>query len=119
MIKQNVMKAIADDNRLKIIEMLLRQKLCVRALSKRLGISEPATSQHIKVLKEADLLIGKKIKHHIHYEVNRELLHELAQFIENLALTDRTINTENSDSTCQNKGSCKCGCQSTNETEVE
>lgn len=55
-----VLKAIADESRLKILKILLQKDCCVVALSRRLGISEAAVSQHLKVLKEANLVSGKK-----------------------------------------------------------
>ncbi len=55
-----VIKALSDRNRLKIIELLLEQCFCVRALSKSFKVSEPAVSQHLKVLRLAGIIKGKK-----------------------------------------------------------
>ncbi len=79
------LKAIADENRYRIIELLLEQKHCVRALSMRLGISEPAVSQHLKVLKECELIYGSKNGHFMHYSVNSEKLLEIAERLSNMA----------------------------------
>ena len=79
------LKAIADDTRRSIIFLLLRHNFCVRALAKKLEISEAAVSQHIKVLRQAGLLSGEKKGHFMHYDVNRNVLHELAGEIKALA----------------------------------
>ena len=55
-----ILKAIADGTRFKILTLLLQQNYCVRALSRKLGLSESAISQHLKVLREAGLLVGVK-----------------------------------------------------------
>ncbi|NLY71490.1 MAG: winged helix-turn-helix transcriptional regulator [Clostridiales bacterium] len=81
----NVLKAISEENRMKILNLLLKHNYCVRALSTELNISEAAVSQHIKVLKEAGLLKGEKKGHYMHYDVNREVLNELAKQIEEMA----------------------------------
>lgn len=98
---QAMLKALSDKSRFKIIELLLQKNYCVRALSYKMGISESAVSQHIKVLKEAGLLVGNKCGYHVHYRVNKEVLHQLAKEIEELA---NTVNENNQPQTCR----CNC-----------
>lgn len=62
-----MMKALGEPMRLRIFLSLLERKHCVRSLSKKLGISESAISQHMKVMKEAGLVYGKKYGYHTHY----------------------------------------------------
>ncbi len=95
-----IFKCMSDENRLKIIQLLSQRKYCVRALSKQLGISEPAVSQHIRMLKKAGLLvIGDKKGYNIHYAVNKDMLLLLSEEIKLLA-----------DSVCEERvcgGNCK------------
>lgn len=55
-------KAIADDTRQKIMEMLCCEWLCVSDVVERLGggVTQPTVSHHLKILREAGLLIRKK-----------------------------------------------------------
>lgn len=62
-----MLKALGEPMRLKIYRALLDRKHCVRSLSKKLGISESAVSQHMKVLKDAELVSGEKYGYHTHY----------------------------------------------------
>lgn len=102
-----VLKAIADETRLKILKRLLQHNYCVRALSRNLGISEAAISQHLKILKEADLLIWEKKGYFVHYDVNRNMLHELASQIEELAAIEReTCNPDNGGCNSSEHGRC-------------
>jgi len=87
--KSLVLRAIADDTRMKIITLLLRHNYCVRALARKLELSEGAVSQHLKILREAGLLTGERKGHFIHYDVNREVLRTLAAKIEELASIER------------------------------
>lgn len=80
-----ILKALGDDTRFKIIEILLEHNYCVRTLAGELGISEAAVSQHLKVLKEAGLLEGERRGYYMHYDVNRDVLYKLASKIEELA----------------------------------
>ncbi|NLL66434.1 MAG: winged helix-turn-helix transcriptional regulator [Clostridiaceae bacterium] len=92
----SVLKAIADETRFKMLKLLLQHNYCVRALSRNLELSESAISQHIKVLREAGLLIGVKKGYYMHYEVDRNTLRKLSSKIEELAAIDREVcNPEN------------------------
>lgn len=84
-----ILKAIADDTRLKIVKLLLKHNYCVGALARRLDLTEAAISQHLKVLREAGLLIGEKRGYFMHYAVDREQLRALAKEIEALAEIER------------------------------
>lgn len=86
-----VLKAVADDTRLKILNRLLRHSDCVGALARRLALSEAAVSQHLKVLREAGLVTGEKRGYFMHYEVNRAQLHALATEFETLAAIEREV----------------------------
>ena len=79
-----VLKALGDNTRLKIIKLLLIKKFCVGALARRLNISESAVSQQLKILREADLVIGEKKGYYVHYSVKIDKLKEIGNYISNL-----------------------------------
>ncbi|MGB4610034.1 MAG: metalloregulator ArsR/SmtB family transcription factor [Saccharofermentanales bacterium] len=87
--KTKVLKAIADESRMSILKLLLKHNYCVRALANELALTEATVSQHLKVLREAGLLVGEKRGYFMHYIVKREVLHELAEKIEALAATEQ------------------------------
>jgi ArsR family transcriptional regulator len=87
------LKALADDNRLKILHMLLDNDLCVGALAMQLGISKPAVSQHLQILRRAGLVKGEKRGYWTHYIVEREALSQAASEISDLAMKEKTNNT--------------------------
>lgn len=84
-----VLKAMADETRYKILTLLLQQNYCVRALSREIGLSESAISQHIKILKEAGLLDGMKKGYFMHYYVDKDILNKLALNIEKLTTIEQ------------------------------
>ena len=69
-----LLKALADPTRLKILSILSEKgcMLCVNAISHHLGISQSAVSQHLKVLKQAKLVISERKGYHVHYSVEKE-----------------------------------------------
>jgi ArsR family transcriptional regulator len=51
-----VLKVLADKNRLRILKLLEKRKLCVCELADILGITQPSTSRHLKKLKAVGLI---------------------------------------------------------------
>ena len=74
-------KALADENRLKIVSLLSYNNLCVGALARVLNISKPAVSQHLKILREAGLVRGEKIGYWTHYRVETESFRQAAAYL--------------------------------------
>ena len=80
-----LLKALGDETRFRILELLLTHDLCVGALAKRVGLSEAAVSQHLQVLRRAGLVRGEKRGYWTHYTVDREALRGLAEGLATLA----------------------------------
>ena len=76
-----MLKALGEPMRLKIYLSLLERKHCVRSLSRKLGISESAVSQHLKVMRDAGLVYGEKYGYHTHYKLDKEKLAQIAEGI--------------------------------------
>ena len=57
-----ILKALSDETRLSIVAILLNHDICAGAIARRLGISDAAVSQHMKVLREAGLEYSDIVK---------------------------------------------------------
>ena len=79
------LKALSDATRLSLVNILLEYDFCVGALAKHLNVSKPAVSQHLQVLRKANLVKGEKRGYYTHYCVNRELLKKMAHELIKLA----------------------------------
>ena len=67
-------KALGDPTRIKLLQLLLSgDSLCVGALAEKLHITQPAVSQHLKVLKNEGIVMGKRMGFFVHYQLNREI----------------------------------------------
>lgn len=53
---EQALKALADQNRLRIIGLLAHQKFCVCELAFILKITQPSVSKHLKKLKAAKMI---------------------------------------------------------------
>ena len=55
-----IMKALSDPNRVKILKLLQQRTMCVCEIHSVLAISQPAVSNHLKILSEAGLVKSRK-----------------------------------------------------------
>jgi predicted transcriptional regulator len=69
-----ISKVLGVDTRIKIIRLLSEKCFCVGALSKRLGITPGAVSQHLRILKSVDLVMSEKRGYFVHYCLNEKVL---------------------------------------------
>jgi DNA-binding transcriptional ArsR family regulator len=64
----DLFKALADPTRRALLERLLREgELNVRALTEQAGVSQPAVSKHLGVLKQAGLVLERPEGRVVHY----------------------------------------------------
>ena len=67
----NIFKALGDPTRLKLLGLMSRtERLCVGMLANKLGITQSAVSQHLKVLKQVELVTFERMGFHMHYSIN-------------------------------------------------
>lgn len=81
----SIFQALADPTRLKLLRLLCDQHeqdaLCVNALVSLLRVSQPAISQHLRVLKSVGLVKGERRGYHVHYAVDTEALEQYRELI--------------------------------------
>lgn len=65
-----IFKALSDRNRLRIIKILQhKNSRCVCEIGEVLGIGQPATSRHLKILEEAGLIVSQKDGKWVNYSL--------------------------------------------------
>lgn len=69
-----IFRALSVEARVRIVQLLKDHTLCVGALSSRLDITQGAVSQHLRVLRDADLLVSEKRGYYVHYRLNEKTL---------------------------------------------
>lgn len=78
--KLKVFKALSNDNRLKIIELLDNEYLCACKLLEELNVSQSTISHHMKILEEANLVQSVKDGKWKHYSINAETFNSLKNY---------------------------------------
>ena len=100
---------ITDDTRFHLLQLLMKHHFCVKALSKKLGISEPAVSQQIRILKQYQLITGVKIGYQMHYRVNSDLISSaMARFSKQMMMVPVLPElVHDTDCTCEFEAECR------------
>jgi ArsR family transcriptional regulator len=70
-------KALGDPTRLLIVEMLLKEELCVCKIIPNTGKSQPTVSAHLKVLHEAGLVKSRREGLSVYYFLSDDKIKDL------------------------------------------
>ncbi len=88
-----IFKVLSVETRVKIIELLKANgALGVKDISDKLGITPPAVSQHLKILKQAGLVRSERQGYWIPYSINEEAMEGCREILNEV---------------------CSCGCKGT------
>ena len=79
-----ILAALADDTRRKILSRLKEGKISSGDLAIALDMTPQALSYHLSKLKKADLIYETRYKNFIYYELNLSVLDEAIIWINNL-----------------------------------
>jgi DNA-binding transcriptional ArsR family regulator len=90
------LRALANERRLQILEWLkeprrhfppqvdgdlVRDGVCAVLLAQKLGVSQPTLSEHMRILSQAGLVRGKRIKQWTFYRRDEARIRELKRLI--------------------------------------
>ena len=76
-----LLKALAEPRRWRIIELLSCEELCVCHLAEDLGIAQPLVSHHLRVLRDAGLVESEKFRQWTYYRLHTGALEQLGDSI--------------------------------------
>lgn len=69
-----LLKVLSVETRVRIVRLLKGRSLCVNALASRLGVTQGAVSQHLRLMRDAGLVIDDKRGYFVHYRLNEATL---------------------------------------------
>ena len=76
-----VLKALGEETRIKIFEMLRGGKLCACKILEKLNITQPTLSHHMKILCDSGLVIAEKEWKWTYYSIDEGKLQELLDYL--------------------------------------
>jgi ArsR family transcriptional regulator len=75
-------RALSHPARVQIVETLLRRKTCIGCdLVEEIGLAASTTSEHLRILKEAGVIIGEIERPRVCYSLNPAALKPLTDFL--------------------------------------
>lgn len=77
MSESTIFKVLSDKQRRDILLMLKDGRMNAGEIAEKLCITPSALSYHLKLLKDADLVMKYKNKNYIYYEINTSVFDEL------------------------------------------
>ena len=96
------MKALSDETRLKIFDMLAQGELCACKILEAFKITQPTLSYHMKILADSGLVSVRKDGVWMKYSINRDNLQVIKELFEAISVGMET------GSTCDEKCRQKC-----------
>lgn len=74
MLDTEIFKALSDENRLRIVNLLMHKELCVCELEAVLEMSQSNVSRHLIKLKQAQIVTSKKDSQWVYYSINPKFI---------------------------------------------
>ncbi|MEY4480684.1 MAG: hypothetical protein RLZZ267_1362 [Bacillota bacterium] len=87
-------KLLGDKTRLSILALLRERDMCVCEFVEVLHCSQPGVSQHLKKLKQANLVREYRKGHWIYYQLNKEEIPELTIYMVDIPNLKKYIDQE-------------------------
>jgi len=83
-----IFRVLSVDTRVRIVQLLKEQALCVNALAARLDVTPAAVSQHLRVLRDGNLVVSDRRGYYVHYKINEKTLIAWKRQVNELLVTE-------------------------------
>lgn len=88
-----VMKALSDETRVKIFDMLTKGELCACKILEEFHITQPTLSYHMKILCDSHLVDGRRDGVWMRYSINKMNLDRIKGWFESIGANINSLNT--------------------------
>lgn len=95
----SIFKAFCDENRIKIIKLLRSGEKCACKLLEEVHVTQPTLSHHMKILCDAQIVVGRKEGKWTHYSISEEGVKQAQECLMQLT----TIHADCEDEPCCKK----------------
>ena len=85
-----VFKAFCDENRIRILKLLLSGEKCACVLLEDLHITQPTLSHHMKILCDSGIVEGKKEGKWMHYSISENGVKVAREYLKELTFVKET-----------------------------
>lgn len=81
----DVWKALADPTRRKILSLLKDKDMNAGEIANEFNMTKPSISNHINILKQADLVDAEKVGQNVNYSLKTSVLQDVLKLISDLS----------------------------------
>lgn len=81
---RDVWKALADPTRRKILELLKNKSLNAGEIAAEFNMTKPSISNHLSILKQADLVDSEKIGQNVIYSLRTSVIEDMLRTLSDL-----------------------------------
>ncbi|GAE32535.1 transcriptional regulator [Halalkalibacter hemicellulosilyticusJCM 9152] len=74
-------KALSDENRRKILDILRNGDMTAGEIAQHFNMSKPGISQHLNVLKNAQLVFSIKKGQYVYYSLNSTIFQDVMKWV--------------------------------------
>lgn len=92
-----IYKALSDESRLRILNLLMRRELCVCEIEFILEMSQTNVSRHLNKLKNANIVTVKKKSKWAYYSINESFIENNPKLYEHLQFSFQSDDQLNED----------------------
>ncbi len=82
--KAKLVSVLLEPQRIKVLRLLRAGELCVCEIERSLGIPQNLVSHHLRVLREAGLVVARKEGQFVHYSRVEDRIRELTEIFDKL-----------------------------------
>lgn len=79
--KIKLLKALADETRIRIIQCLLDEEKCACSVVPSVNRAQPTVSQHLRILEEAGILESRRVGVNIWYKMKSKETKEIMRIL--------------------------------------
>ena len=95
----SVFKALGDENRIRILQMLHGGELCACKLLEEINVTQPTLSHHMKILCDSEIVVGRKEGKWTHYSISEKGVEQAKECLRQLT----TLDVESENKSCCEK----------------
>ncbi|WP_407309431.1 ArsR/SmtB family transcription factor [Desulfosporosinus sp. SB140] len=96
----SLFKALADQTRLKIVDLLSSGEMCACQLLDNFNITQPTLSYHMKILCDSGLVKGRPEGQWMYYSNNNEVIETISVYLSEIGFNQNKCKSKQVDSCC-------------------
>lgn len=102
-------KALADETRLKIVDLLTSGETCACQLLENFDITQPTLSYHMKILCDSGIVKGRRNGTWMYYSNNDDIIGNVSELLSNIMLKkDNCMGKYDGTSSGNGNNNCNC-----------